>query len=107
VSRNRSRARRPQTRGHDEPRQPWFGKTVYYCTGGAGKDAAATAAARAAGLTWLPGGGHGPVTVEGGPDLGRTVRCPVCGLVKPLGYKRRRAIREARLTEVDISRPPF
>jgi len=76
-------------------------KTVYYCTGGAGAQATPEA-----GLTWLPEGGHGPVAVESGvgPAL---LRCPVCGLTKPVGHKRRRAIREAGLTEVDISRPPF
>jgi hypothetical protein len=78
------------------------GKTVYYCTGGAG-----TAVAPAPmGLTWLPGGVHGAVTVEPGPSPA-TVRCPVCGLTKPLGYKRRRTIRDAGLTEVDISALPF
>jgi hypothetical protein len=82
------------------------GKVTYFCTGGAGKARAKAEAART-GLTWLPGGGHGPVTVERGPDAGRTVRCPICGLVKPLGYKRRRAIRDAGLTEVDISALPF
>jgi hypothetical protein len=82
-----------------------YGKTVYYCTGGAGKAQAEAECART-GLTWLPDGGHGPVSIESGPGPG-LARCPVCGLVRPLGYKRRRAIREAGLTEVDISRPPF
>jgi hypothetical protein len=106
VSRNRSRARRRQSRSHDEADEPWFGKTVYYCTGGAGKARAEVECAKT-GLTWLPDGGHSPVRVERGPDLGRTVRCPVCGLVKPLGYKTRKRVREARLTEVDISALPF
>ncbi len=104
MSRNRSRARRRQTRSHDEPDEPWFGKTVYYCTGGAGK-ARAEAECAQTGLTWLPDGGHGPVAHldrDGG-----LLRCPVCGLAKPVGYKMRKRIREARLTEVDISALPF
>jgi len=99
------RAGRRGTRSSNEPGEPWFGKTVYYCTGGAGKDAAATAEARAARLTWLPDGGHAPV---GHLDReGSLLRCPVCGLAWPVGYKVRKRIREVRLTEVDISRPPF
>jgi transcription elongation factor len=99
MSRRRGQIR--ATRSSNE----YGGKISYYCTGGAGDRAAAEAART--GLTWLPDGGHGPVAVERGPDPGRTVRCPVCGLTKPLGYKRRRAIRDAGLTEVDISALPF
>jgi transcription elongation factor len=98
MSRRRGQIR--ATRSSNE----YGGKTVYYCTGGAGTRAAAEAART--GLTWLPDGGHGPVSVEqgGGPAL---LRCPVCGLTKPVNYKRRRAIRDAGLTEVDISALPF
>ena len=84
----------------------YSGKVTYFCTGGAGKARAEAEAART-GLTWLRDGGHGPVTVERGPDAGRTVRCPICGLVKPVGYKRRPLIAAAGLTEVDISALPF
>ncbi len=94
------RAGRRGTRSSNER----TGGVVYFCTGGAGK-ARAEAEAAATGLTWLPGGGHGPVTAERGPDPGRTRRCPVCGLVRPLGYKVRRQVAEAGLTEVDISLP--
>jgi hypothetical protein len=90
-------------RSTGEPDEPWFGMTDYYCTGGAGVEAAMEAAAT--GLA-LPGSGHVPVTAEAGPGQG-LVRCPACGLTKPFGYKRRKLIREARLTEVDISKLPF
>jgi hypothetical protein len=80
------------------------GKVVYYCTGGAGAQAAAETAAT--GLTWLPDGGHGPVTVERG-DGPALLHCPTCGLTKPVGYKRRKRIAAAGLTEVDISALPF
>jgi hypothetical protein len=58
------------------------------------------------GLTWLPGGGHGPITnlERPGPAL---LRCPLCGLTKPVGYKTRQRIAAAGLTEVDISALPF
>jgi hypothetical protein len=104
MSRNRSRARRRQPRSHDEPDEPWFGKTVYYCTGGAGQTAAEAESA-ATGLTWLAGGGHGPVAHL--DRVGACLRCPVCGLSTPVGYKTRKRVREARLTEVDISALPF
>jgi hypothetical protein len=81
-----------------------YNTTTYYCTGGAGKARAEAEVART-GLGWLPDGGHGPVLVESAaPGM---VRCPLCGLTKPVGYKRRRAIRDAGITEADISRPPF
>jgi hypothetical protein len=35
------------------------------------------------------------------------LRCPVCGVTKPVNYKKRRAIAAAGLTEVDISALPF
>jgi hypothetical protein len=81
------------------------GKVTYFCTGGAGKARAEAEAART-GLTWLPDGGHGPVAPleRVGPA---SLRCPVCGLTKPVGYKRRRLIAAAGLTEVDISALPF
>jgi hypothetical protein len=93
--------RRGQIRGTRSSNE-YGGKTVYYCTGGAGT----VAETAPTGLIWLPGGGHAPVTVERGlgPAL---LRCPVCGVTKPVGYKRRRAIRDAGLTEVDISALPF
>jgi hypothetical protein len=81
------------------------GTTAYYCTGGAGK-ARAEAECERTGLMWLPDGGHGPVRVESGPGPA-LLRCPECGLTKPVNYKRRRAIRDAGLTEVDISALPF
>jgi hypothetical protein len=96
MSRRRGQVRR--TRSSHEERD----RIVYYCTGGAG-----TAAETALdGLTWLPGGGHVPVTSleKPGPAI---LRCPLCGLSRPVGYKRRRAIRDAGITEADISRPPF
>jgi len=77
--------RRGQVRGTRSSRE-YGGKTVYYCTGGAG--------------------GHSPVTVERG-SAPATLRCPVCGLTKPVNYKRRRVIKDAGLTEVDISALPF
>ena len=96
VSRRRGQVRRTRS-SHEEG-----DRIVYYCTGGAGT----VAEIAPAGLTWLPDGGHARVTnlERPGPAI---LRCPLCGLSKPLGYKRRRAIRDAGLTEVDISRPPF
>jgi hypothetical protein len=79
------------------------GRTVYYCTGGA-RTVVETTTSR--GLTWLPDGGHVAAVVESGPGPA-LLRCPVCGLTKPVNYKRRRAIRDAGLTEVDISALPF
>jgi hypothetical protein len=35
------------------------------------------------------------------------LRCPLCGLTKPVGYKTRKRIAAAGLTEVDISALPF
>jgi hypothetical protein len=78
------------------------GKVTYFCTAGAGP----VAGTAPAGLTWLPDGGHVPFTVEPGPGPG-LLRCPLCGLTRPVGYKRRRAIAAAGLAEADISRPPF
>ncbi len=43
------------------------GKTVYYCTGGAGTMAGTVVEPAPMGLTWLPGGGHCAVTSSGGP----------------------------------------
>lgn len=85
---------------------PWEGTIVYYCTGAAGPGAAAEAART--GLIWLPDGGHAPVTnLERVVSQGGCLRCPLCGLTKPVGYKRRKRIHEAGLTEVDISALPF
>jgi hypothetical protein len=94
---SRKRAGRRGTRSTKE-----YGRTVYYCTGGAGT-AGGTAPA---GLTWLPGGGHAPVAAESGAAPG-ALRCPVCGVTKPVNYKKRQAIAAAGLTEVDISALPF
>jgi hypothetical protein len=92
--------RRGATRSTNE-----HSSTVYYCTGGAGK-ARAEAEAAATGLTWLTGGGHVPVTRMERPGHA-LLRCPLCGLTRPVGYKTRKRIRAAGLREVDISRPPF
>lgn len=89
--------RRGQTRSSSE-----YPRTRYYCTGGAG----AAVQSSPTGLTWLPDGGHVPVgNLErvGVCDL----RCPVCGLTKPVNYERRQLIDRAGLTEVDISDLPF
>jgi hypothetical protein len=96
MSRRRGQVRR--TRSSNEKRD----RIAYYCTGGAGT----VAGTAPAGLTWLPDGGHAPVTnlERPGPAI---LRCPLCGLAQPVGYKRRKLIAEAGLTEVDISRPPF
>jgi hypothetical protein len=79
------------------------GRVTYYCTGGAGKDKAGAHAA-ATGLTSLPDGGHGPVTNLERPGPGQ-LRCPLCGVTRPVGYRARRQIAGAGLTEVDISLP--
>jgi hypothetical protein len=43
-----------------------------------------------------------------GRNAGLDLRCPVCGLTKPaLGYKKRKRLAEAGITEVDISGYPF
>ena len=102
---NRRRGQIRATRSSKE-----YSTVHYYCTGGAGAAAAAEAAAYSAetALVWRAGDGtgHGAVPARGSGAPG-IVGCPVCGLVKPLGYKRRRAIRDAALTEVDISALPF
>ena len=36
-----------------------------------------------------------------------TLRCPVCGLTKQLGYRARQKLEDAGLAEVDISALPF
>ncbi len=99
MSRRRGQVRATRSSGE------YGGKISYYCTGGAGERAAAEAART--GLTWLPDGGHGPVTASTDGTGPGQLRCPVCGLTRPVGYKRRKLIAAAGLTEVDISRPPF
>jgi hypothetical protein len=96
VSRRRGQVRRTRS-SHEE-----YGRIVYYCTGGAGT----VAWPAPAGLTWLPGGGHAGVAAESGPGPA-LLRCPVCGLTKPVNYKARRRIAAAGLAEVDISALPF
>ena len=95
--------RRGQVRATRSTRE-YGGKVTYYCTGGAGTGAAAEAART--GLTWLPDGGHGPVAnlERPGPAI---MRCPLCGLSRPVNYKRRKLIAAAGLTEVDIIALPF
>ena len=51
-------------------------------------------------------GGHAPVMTDPAPgEPGR--RCPVCGIIRRIGYRARKRIAEAGLTEVDISALPF
>jgi hypothetical protein len=99
-----TRLRGNHSRSSNEP----TGTVTYFCTGGAGKARAEAEAART-GLTWLPGGGHGPVAYLNeltGQRPGE-LRCPVCGLTKRIGYHARQRIRAAGLTRVDISALPF
>jgi hypothetical protein len=53
-------------------------------------------------------GGHVPVTLNGltGQRPGE-LRCPLCGLTKRIGYRARKLIRDAGLTQADISALPF
>ena len=98
VSRRRGQIR--ATRSSNE-----YNRITYFCTGGIGKERAEAECAYT-GLTWLPDGGHAPVAhlERVGPA---SLRCPLCGLTKPVGYKRRQRLAEAGLTEVDISALPF
>jgi hypothetical protein len=77
---SRKRAGRRGTRSSNE-----HGRTVYHCSGR---------------------GSHVPVTnlERPGPAI---LRCPLCGLAKPVGYETRKRIAAAGLTEVDISALPF
>jgi hypothetical protein len=91
------------TRSSKEPANT----VTYFCTGGAGAQAAAEVART--GLTRLPSGGHAPVAGLNKPSGQRPgdLRCPVCGLTKRIGYRARQRIRAAGLTQVDISALPF
>jgi hypothetical protein len=46
-----------------------------------------------------PAGQNGTVPAD--------LRCPVCGLAKRIGYRARKRLAEAGITEVDISALPF
>lgn len=51
-------------------------------------------------------GGHAPVSTQPVPGE-PSRRCPLCGLTKRIGYRARKRIRDAGLTQVDISALPF
>jgi hypothetical protein len=77
-----SRGGRRGTRSSNE-----YNRIVYNCSG-------------------LGRGDHVPVTNLERPGPG-ILRCPECGLEKPVGYKTRQRLAGAGLTEVDISALPF
>lgn len=83
MSRRRGQVRGTRSAGHP----PWEGKISYYCSGRG---------------SHTPVGHLDRVTSQGG-----CLRCPLCGVTKPLGYKTRKLIAAAGLTEVDISALPF
>jgi hypothetical protein len=70
---------------------------AFTCTGRGSHDSAVPSGLKYAMLR--PGGQGGTVPAE--------LRCPVCGLTKRVGYRARRRLADAGITEVDISILPF
>jgi hypothetical protein len=70
--------------------------TGWYCTGRGSHDYA------------IPPMAYTKLRPEGqGGTMPAVLRCPVCGLTKKIGYKKRRQLADAGLAEVDISALPF